>query len=101
MTNYQRLQQLAQALAAANADVSELFARELAYAARYEKAAGMPLGIAVRTNSLTGATEIRGGNLEAYIEGEPAGAGWEERILLPPGVGEDRKTGRQDDRMTG
>ena len=78
MTDYERLQALAQALAAANADVSELFARELGRAARSAKVGGLGHGIVVRQNSLTGGMEIRGGLLAGYIDGQPPGAGYEE-----------------------
>ncbi len=78
MTDYQRLTALAQALAAANADVSEMFAHELGRAARSAKVAGLGHGIVVRHNSLSGGMEIRGGVLGNYIDGRPAGEGWEE-----------------------
>lgn len=78
MDNYQKLQDLARALANANADVSELFAQELGRAARSAKVGGMGHGIAVRHNSLTGALEVRGGFLVDYIEGRPPGDGYEE-----------------------
>ena len=78
MNDYQRLQALAQALAAANADVSELFAAELGRAARSAKVGGLGHGIAVRVNSLSGGLEVRGGLLDGYIRGEPPGDGWEE-----------------------
>jgi hypothetical protein len=78
MTDLQRLQDLARALAAANADVSEMFAAELGRAARSAKVGGMGHGIVVRHNSLTGGLEVRGGVLMNYVEGRPAGDGWEE-----------------------
>ena len=78
MTDLQRLQDLARALARANADVSEMFAQELGRAARSAKVGGVSHGIVVRQNSLTGGMEIRGGMLNRYIEGRPAGDGWEE-----------------------
>lgn len=78
MTDLQRLQDLARALAAANADVSEMFAHELGRAARSAKVGGMGHGIVIRQNSLSGGLEVRGGLLGNYIEGRPAGEGWEE-----------------------
>lgn len=78
MDNYQKLQDLARALANANADVSELFARELGRAARSAKVGGMGHGIVVRQNSLSGAMEVRGGLLVDYIDGRPPGDGYEE-----------------------
>lgn len=80
MSDYERLQALAQALAAANADVSELFARELGRAARAAKVGGLGHGIAVRVNSLTGGLEIRGGLLGGYVDGDAPGDGYEEMI---------------------
>lgn len=90
MSDYERLQALARALAAANADVSELFSRELGIAARREKVGGSEHGIAVRVNSLTGGMEIRGGILSDYIDGLPPGGRYEEVkggqdvVLCPP-----------------
>lgn len=77
-SDYERLTDLARALANANADVSEMFARELGRAARSAKVGGLGHGIALRRNSLNGQMEVRGGLLVDYIDGKPAGDGYEE-----------------------
>ncbi len=79
MTNQQQIAALAAGMAAANPDAAEILAEQLGRAARSVKVGGMAgLGIAIRLNRETGQIEIRGGGLEAYIDGKAPGDGYGE-----------------------
>lgn len=79
------LDALARAMARRNPDAAEMFGDALGTAARAEKVDHIDgLGVVTRISLFAGTLEMRGGELDRYIDGEPPGDGYEE-VVIPLG----------------
>jgi hypothetical protein len=82
---WEMMGRIARELARRNPDAAEMFGDALSHSAREEKADHIHgLGVATGISLFTGRLEMRAGELDRYIDGKPAGDGYEEVVIPLP-----------------